>query len=81
MWSCGGSGEEKCGIHFRKRSGQLEVEGRGQHGETNETVKSEFRVMSCLSGHFHYKSTVALMVLHLCHILSNVKKVIFLPVY
>lgn len=50
VWSFGSSGEEKCGIHFSKRSGQLAVEGRGQYGGTNESVKSELRVMSCLRG-------------------------------
>lgn len=49
MWS---SGAEKCGIHLGKRSGQLAGRGGwgGQRGGTNETVKSELRAMSCLSG-------------------------------
>lgn len=50
VWS---SGEEKCGIHLSKRSGQLAGKGWSQHGGTNETVKSELRVMSCLSCPWH----------------------------
>lgn len=48
VWS---SGADKCGIHLSERSGQLVGEGRSQRGGANETVKSELRVMLCLSGH------------------------------